>query len=798
MIRNYFKIAWRNLWKNKTFTVLNLGALSISLAVCLVIYFWINDELRYDTSGANADRVFRVALKLETEKQPVKEFAVTAPPLAPALIKDYPEIEKVVRITPDNPLISYREHNFFTNKFFYADSTFFEVFGYPLLKGDPHTVLNNINSVVITESLAQKYFGEKDPVGQIITMNDTVLLTVAGVAKNISLNNHFNFDIVCSMKLLELQLGPNGMSGWWNNNYYTYLLLKDPRDAVALNAKITDIIDRYNGKQNKELGLKGTHYLQAIKSIHLHSELRSELNPNGSIKSLRIFTWIAVFLLLVACINYINLTTATSFKRTKEIGMKKVSGASFAHLMTQFLSESILISFLALIMAVGLSIILLPLFNKVADTQIGPTVQFSLSFILRLLFYAIVLGVLSGSFPALYLSRIKPMATFRKTFLKTESSFSLRKVLVVFQFTITVVLIIATSVAIRQLRFMQTRDLGFDKEQVVNIPLRNQAESISKEFLKSEFVKSAGVIGATASSRAPGGRLANITVLPEGFSQQHTQTMGTLIVDFDFIDTYKLKMIAGRNFSKEHGTDSSGFILNETAVKDLGWNLQNAIGKKFNWGGGKDGKIIGVVRDFHFNSLQKKVQPLVMHIVPSWFWYENMSVRISGDNVKASVESIQKSWNNILPDHPFEYSFVDEDYNKQYKSELRLGRLSFMFSGLIIFISCMGLFGLTMVAVSQRIKEIGIRKVLGASVGGITALISKDFVKLVLIAVVIASPLAWWLMNKWLEDFAYKVAISWWIFILAGVIALAIALLTVSFQAVKAGIANPVKSLRTE
>jgi len=799
MIKNYFKIAWRNLWKNKTFTALNLSALTVSLAACLMIYFWISYERSYDRFGANANRVFRVALKLEIEKQPVKEFAVTAPPLMPALVKDFPEIESAVRITGDNPLIGYSQQNFFTDRFFYADTTFFKVFGFPLVKGDPNTLLSDINSAVITESIAKKLFGNKEPIGQLITMNDTTPLKISGVAKDLPLNNHFYFDIIVPLKLLETQSGPNSMSGWWNDNYYTYVLLKNAKDAAALDTKIAHIIDKYNGKQNKELGLKGTHYLQRLTDIHLHSDLRTELNPNGNIQSLRILAFIAFFLLLVACINYVNLTTATSFKRSKEIGIKKVTGATVFQLMTQLLTEAVVVSFISITLAIVLAISLMPMFNKLAGTHVNITTQVSLQFALGLLLFSILLGIAAGFFPSFYLSRIKPLITIRKTFLKPGSSFSLRKALVVFQFSITVTLIIATIIAFQQLRYMQTRDLGFTKDQVLNIPLRNQAEVIAKETLKNNFLAISGVSGTTSSSAVPGGRLANITVLPEGVPRERTQTMATLIVDYDFISTYNISIAAGRGFSREYGSDSSAFILNEAAVRELGWgDPQSAIGKGFNWGGGKEGKIIGVVKDFHFNSLQQNVQPMVMHILANWFWYGSISVRVPAADIKTVMQSVATEWNKTLPGHPFDYSFVDDDFNKQYKTEQQLSSLSASFSVLIIFISCLGLFGLTMVAVAQRTKEIGVRKVLGASVSGIAALLSKDFVKLVLIAIGIASPIAWWLMNKWLQDFAYKINVNWWVFVLAGIIALFIALVTVSYQSIKAAIANPVKSLRTE
>ena len=797
MIKNYSKIAWRNLWKNKIFTLLNLGGLTISLAACLIIFFWVVNELNYDTTGTNSNRVYRVALTLQAKGQPDKHFAVTAAPLAPVLVKDFPEIEKAVRFQPFSALIGYKNDHFFTNRFLFADSTFFDVFGFSLLKGNPHTALNGTNSVVISESLSKKYFGNEDPVGKIITCNDTILLNVTGVARDIPVTSHFYFEMVCSFKVLESE-GIDDVTSWWNDDYYTYILLKDRKAAVSLASPIANIMDKYNSKQNKAIGFKGLHFLQPLKSIHFYSDLRGELNPNGSIVTFRIFIAIALFLLIVACINYINLTTATSFKRAKEIGIRKVAGAALRQLVAQFLSESILITITALLLAIGLAQLTLPLFNQAAGTQVS--IHFSLKLLFALLGFTIALGMVAGIYPAFYLSQIRPVKVFKNITEKKGGLLSFRKVLVIFQFTLSVILIVATIVAVQQLHFMQSRNLGFDKEHVVAIPFRNQAESNAQEIIKKEFEKNSAVTLASSSSSTPGKRLSNIVILPEGGSMEHLQTMNTLVVDFDFIPTYKLDVVAGRAFSKDYSTDSSAFILNETAVKELGWTMaQSAIGKGFEWGLGKKGKIIGVVKDFNFNSLQQKVAPIVMHILKvTSGWYGYISVRINTEKEQQTIQYLQATWKKIFPDHPFEYFFVDEDYNKQYQTEQKISRLSILFSVLTIFISCLGLFGLVMVAVSQRTKEIGVRKVLGASVTGITALLSKDFLKLVAIAILIASPLSWWLMHEWLKDFAYHIEISWLVFLAAGIIAVFIALLTVSVRAIKAAVANPVKSLRTE
>jgi len=556
----------------------------------------------------------------------------------------------------------------------------------------------------------------------------------------------------------------------------------------------------FNGDDNRATGFTGLHFLQPLKDIHLHSDLRNEINPNGSITSLRIFIAIAIFLLLVACINYINLSTATSFKRAKEIGVRKVAGAALGQLIAQFLTESVLISITALLLAFGLAQVCLPLFNNIAQTNISFHANFSLRLVLSLIAFAVALGIIAGIYPAFYLSNIRPADVFKNVVRKKGSFLSLRKTLVVFQFTLSVILIVSTIIASQQLHYMQSQDLGFNKEQVVAIPLRNQTQSLAKEIIKKEFEKEPDVVMVTSSSLTPGKTLNNIVTLPEGVPRDQSQSMSTLVVDYDFINTYALQIAAGRGFSKNYGTDSSAFILNETAVKEIGWgDAKNAIGKSFEWGLGKKGRIIGVVKDFHYNSLQQKIMPVVMHIMPlNSGWYRYISARINTHDVQHAIRSLQNTWKKLLPDHPFEYFFVDEDYNKQYQTEQRLGNLSLVFSILTIFISCLGLFGLVMVAVTQRTKEIGVRKVLGASVTGITTLLSKDFLKLVGVAILIAFPVAWWLMNKWLADFAYRIQISWLVFLMAALVAILIALLTVSFQAIKAATSNPVRSLRTE
>src|SRR4030095_6986168 len=454
MFRNYFTIAWRNLLKQRTFTLLNLGGLTVSLAACMIIYFWVNDEMNYDRAARNADRVYRVGLTLQVKGQPDKQFAVTAAPLAPVLLKDFPEVEKAVRVEPYGALISYGNQKFFSDRFLLADAPFFEVFGYPLLKGNPTEVLKGTNSVVLSESTAKKYFGNEDPIGKIINCNDTIVLRVTGVAKDLPANNHFKMDLVCSMRAIEtVHFDDNDT--WWKDNYYTYLLLKNSHDASALDKKLTRIMDKYNGEQNKAIGLQGLHFLQALPDIHLKSNLNDEISPPGSMMAIRVFTAISIFLLVVACINYINLSTATAFRRAKEIGVRKVVGAGLGQLVAQFLGESLLLAIAALILAVGLTQIFLPMFNKMAGTDISLAAHFSPRIVILFFSFAICLGLLSGIYPAFHLSGIKPVAAVRRTGSARGELISLRRGLVVFQFMLSVILIVATIVALQQLKFMQ-------------------------------------------------------------------------------------------------------------------------------------------------------------------------------------------------------------------------------------------------------------------------------------------------------------------------------------------------------
>jgi putative ABC transport system permease protein len=797
MLKNYIRIAFRNARKNAGFTLLNLGGLTISLTACLMIFFWVSQEFSYDTAAANANRVCRVSLTLQSKGQPDKDFAATAGPLAPVLVKDFPEIEKAVRFESYSTNIGYNDRHYFTNELYFADSTFLDVFGYPMLKGDPHTALNGTNSIVITESTAHKYFGSADPIGKLVTCDDSIILKVTGVMKDLPPTTHMNVQALVSFNVL-LDNHMDNITEWWDDDYYTYILLKDPKSEKAVDQKIRHIMDTYNAKENKAMGINGLHFLQPLRDLHLRSNINDEINPPGSITALRIFIGIAIFLLLVACINYINLTTATSAKRAKEIGIRKVAGAQRWQLIGQFLSESIGITLLALALSIGLATTLLPLFNQLAGTRISAETYLSWRIGTRILGFILLLGTAAGLYPAIYLSGVKLVSVF-KIGKGRGGGLSLRKVLVVFQFTLSTILIVATIVCWQQLHFMQTRDLGFDQQQVVAIPLRTVKQTRLSQTLKQEMAKNPMLIDVATSSSIPGRQLNNIVTLPEGVPIDRQQSMFTLVADFDFFNTYKLKMASGRAFRKNMPTDSSAFVLNEAAVKEIGWTAQNALGKGFEWGLGKKGTVIGVVKDFHYKSLQEKIAPMVIHILPiNRDWYHFLSIRINTGDNKAALQAMQDAWKKILPGDDFDYRFVNEAYNKQYETQQRLGNLSVLFSMLTIFISCLGLFGLVMVAVAQRTKEIGVRKVLGASATGIATLLSTDFLRLIAVAIGIAIPVSGWGMSQWLNDFPYRISIQWWVFAIAALGLIAIALATISAQAIKAALANPVKSLRSE
>lgn len=804
MFKNYLKIALRNLTRHKGFNFINIAGLAVGMACCLFILLYVRDELSFDQFHQNADRIYRVTREIQSENRQVFRAAVSIAPLGPTLMKDEPSVEQAVRIRKFEHYVSREANRFYEDKFFYADNGFFELFTFPLLKGDPTTALAEPYSVVITDEIAQKYFGAEEPLGQTLAVNDTVQFKVTGVLASIPSQSHFTFDFLASFETLfsENQINTARQYFWWSFNTYTYVLLKENASQAALADQLYHFGDKYIADLQERFGSAQRFYLQPLNEIYLHSNLAWEFGQTGNIIYIYVFLIIAVLVLIIACINFINLSTARSVHRGREIGMRKTLGAYRGQLARQLLAESLLSAFIAMVFAVLLMEFFLPFFNTLSGKSLALNLFNDLTVLLSLAGIVLIAGLIAGSYPAFVLSGFKPILALGTSVARGMQSVQLRKILVIFQFAASIILIIATLVVSNQLAFMREQNLGFDKEQMIVIPIRNNADIRGRfEAIKSEFLKTPAVKGAASSSTVPAREIPSIVYRPEGAKENETQSINTMVVDYDFLATYNVQLAAGRAFSRDFATDAQeGFVINEAAVKNLDWGeADDAIGKQFTWGWpGKEGRIIGVVKDFHYNSLHKLVEPLVMHIQPSWLQY--LSLKVESGQIDRVLSELETTWQRLVPNRPFDYFFLDENFDRQYRSEEKLSGLFMVFAGLAIFVACLGLFSLAALIAEQRTKEVGVRKVFGATVANLIALLSKDFLKLVAIAAVIAWPLAGLVLNRWLQDFAYRIPLeqNWWVFALAGVLALAIALLTVSTQAIRAALANPVEALRYE
>ena len=809
MFKNYFKIAWRNLIKHKGISAINLFGLTVGLTSCLLITVYILNELSYDRYNKNAKNIYRVTRDFNNKEGVVSlRLSTVAPPFGYYLPTDFPEIQKMTRLLDDgiSPL-RYKEKLFNEKDVFFADENLFDVFTIKVLKGNPATALRDPFSIMLTEESAKKYFGDEDPMNKTIRYNNTFDLKVTGIYKRFPASAHLHPNMLLSFNTLKdaaVYGEENLRTNWGNNSFFTYLLLPPDYDPSNMVARFPAFVDKhmtgqeYVGNKPSELTKLG---LQKLTDIHLYSHTDYEAEPNSDISRVYIFAAIAFFILLIACINYMNLSTARSVLRAREIGIRKVIGAEKRELIFQFIGESVLITLIAIALAFGLLLLTLPWLNKISGLELSTEILSRWQIIVPLLLSPFLIGTLAGIYPAIFMSSFMPVKTL-KGFLRTGgSSISFRKVLVVVQFSISIILIITTMIVFQQLNFMQKKSLGFDKDHMVVIPYNN-ALNAKYESFHNDLLAAADVKNSCRTSRIPTGRLLDNmgAYVSNGDSMTPVTTdIKFVSVDYDFVPTYNIKMLAGRNFSREFGTDTSGYVLNQTAIKAVGWKSpQDAIGKDFKYGN-RNGKVIGVISDFHFESMHQQIEPMVfLMFPPAAAYFNNLSVKISGSNAAAALAAIEKTWKSYIPETPFEYTFLDENFDKLYQSEQRQGTIFTTFACIAIFIACLGLLGLSAFTISQRIKEIGVRKVLGADISGIVGLLSKDFLKLVLVAALISFPVAWYAMNNWLKDFAYRIHIQWWVFVLAAVAALVVALATVSFQAIKAALANPVKSLRTE
>jgi putative ABC transport system permease protein len=800
MWKNHIKMALRNANRHKGYTFLNVAGLAIGMAACLVIYFFIKNELSYDNFHVNADRIYRVAVDIKTGEGN-RMFAPTCGPLGPALKKDFPEVESTVRLwQQNNKLVKQGEENvFYEDNYYVVDPSIFDVFTLPLIKGDIKTALTRPYTLVIAEETAKKYFGEKNPIGKTLLVNDREF-EVTGVMQKLPSNSHLKFNLMTSFATLENESWfKNDIQNWHSTMYYTYIKVARNVNIVDFKKRIKTAADAYVGNLLKEWKVAYHYFLQPVKSIHLHSDLSHEAETPGNASNVYIFTVVAGLILLIASLNYINLTTAQSSNRAKEVGVRKVVGAAKAKIFNQFVLESLLLTALALVFALILVFATTPIFESLSNHTYHLRQIFTPQFILVLLGLTFLLGMMSAIYPALFLSSFRPIMVLKGKLNTGHKGSLLRKVLVICQFAISLVLIVGTIVVYKQLDFMKVQNLGFNKEQTLVLPIRGDVSIAERlEQIKDEFRGHSSVISVTASSSIPGKGVSNFatSLLREGDNKG--QSMYYLFVDDDFLKTYGIEMAAGRPFDKRKQTDAeSAFLINEKAVYAFGWaSPEEAIGKKMGAGFGRDGEIIGVYKDFHYRSLHAPIEPLVLAIVP---WrFNHISLRLHTTELSSAMAFVEQKWHKLFPQNPYEYSFLDEEFNKQYVTDERMGRTFLVFTGIAIFIACLGLFGLATFIARQRTKEIGIRKVLGASVAGIVGLLSKDFVKLVLIAILVATPIAWWATSMWLEDFAYRTNIQWWVFIVSGLSAVIIALFAVGWQAIRAAIADPVKSLREE
>ncbi len=799
MLKNYFKIALRNLWKNKAFSAINIFGLAIGIAACIIIMLFVTYEKSFD--GMHTGNIYRLdeVQKFEGMVEP-QNVALSMYPMGPTLTADFPEIKNFTRVRQGDLDLNYKEKRLFFPILF-VDSTFLQLFDFPVLNGDRNKILEKPNSIALTEESAKKLFGDDDPIGKTITkyVGDTIVFTVTGIMRDVPENSHLQFDGLASFSTIA---GPRNMENWGGNWLVTYLDLQKGTDIKTLEKKFPAYLKKYMTRRD---GWKFYElFLQPVADVHGGSTNITHDYVNYKKFDSRytyIFSIIALAILIIACINFMNLSTARSAERAREVGIRKTVGAERLQLAGQFIGESILLSLIALVIAIAIVKLALPGIAQLSQRELRlPLSDFPL--LLLILAGTVVVGIVAGLYPAGYLSSFQPIRVLKGAIQAGKSKSSFRNVLVVGQFTGAVLLIIGTVFAVRQLRYMQSKDPGFNRDQVIIIPL-NEVTSGKYSALKQELLANTAIQAVTGSGQRLGNNLHQSGMMFHGDGPARRLTSSQVVVDPDYLKLYKIPVIAGRNFTDDPNDNAKAYIVNETMAKELlkdqkTKTYESLIGKHYGFGGmDSAGFIAGVAKDFNFNSLHHKIETLSIFCQKDW-GYNEVSVRIKGSKAQGAIDHVAAAWKKVNPDQPFEYSFLDEHFKELYESDRAVSKVVGILAGLAILISCLGLFGLASYSAERRVKEIGIRKVLGASVQNITAMLSKDFARLVIISTLIAWPIAWFGVSRWLQDFAYRVPVSWWVFAMAAGVALMIALVTVSFQAIKAAIANPVKSLRTE
>jgi putative ABC transport system permease protein len=774
MLLNYLKIAIRHVLKNKVFSFVNISGLAVGMACCILILLWVKDELSYDRFHTNTHRLYRVVSCMDDTWTSASPWS-----LAPALKNDFPEIVKATRFNNRTMLVKYGDMNFNENVGL-VDPDFLEMFSFQLLKGVSKEPLVNVNSVIISKTAANKYFRNEEPVGKILTVDNTINLTVTGVIEDVPLNSSLQFDMLASVRLM----GEERIQTWYLETS-AYVLIQEHVLLDNLRSKIAGTTMKYDKRiENQTV----TNDLQPISHIHLYA-----LNDIGGILYVYLFSIVAAVVLIIACINFINLTTAISGQRAKEVGMRKVAGAGRMNLIRQFFGESLLMSFLAFFLSLILVVLLLPYFNILSEKHLSLDPRHDLSLILSLAIITVIAGLVSGCYPALLLSSLKPLNILNKSVSLGSKKLNLKRALIIFQFTVAIVLIICSTTMQRQMNYTQKKDLGFNRNHVIRITMIQEIRNQYDTF-KNELLQNPNVVNVTSATSIPTS-IGNINpVYWAGRGPDQYETMNFVAADYDYFETFEMRIIEGRSFSRMFPTDEQSYIVNQAAVRFM--KLNSPLGKLFSiWT--REGRIIGVVEDFHSRSLHDEIVPVVFTLTKNWS-HNHIFIRINPVDKQNSIKYVESVWKRFAVDYPFTYEFLDDIFQHQYLSDVRIATLSRYFTFLAVYISCLGLFGLASFMAEQRTKEIGIRKVLGASILHIIAIISKEFLYLIAIANIIAWPIAYYAMHRWLQNFAYKTNISYLTFFMSAAVVIAIALFTISYQSIKAAIANPIMSLRYE
>jgi putative ABC transport system permease protein len=811
MLAHYLKIAFRNATRRKAYSVINIAGLAVGMACCILILVYVLTETGYDRYHAKADRIYRIGTNLTLGGTPNAIASTNAPP-ALAMVEDYPEVVAEARFRPMGKRpVRYEDRHFYEERMLFADASVFEVFSFPMIRGNPDTALAQAGSIVLTEASAKKFFGDQDPMGKTLIVNTDMEYTVTGIVENVRHDSHFVFDMLCSLETLYDQ-NRELIESWFSPFiHYSYIVLHEGADYRELEKKLPAFVDKYIGEDAAAAGASIEYFLQPLTSIHLHSHLRHELAPNGDIAYVYTYGFIALSILLIACFNFMNLATARSSTRAKEVGVRKVLGANRGELVRQFLAESVLYSLASLVLALVLVHLASPYMgdllaaDSVATAEgVGAMAEHTLRLdytetpwlIPAFVGLALFIGLAAGSYPAFFLASFDPSRTMRGGWLGARGNTYFRRVLVTIQFAISVVLIIATGVVNQQLHHMKQIELGFDKDHVVVVPIMDRDVRASIPSMEDELMQLTGVIEVGAGSHAPGDRPSGGSYAPEGYPDGEAEMMDRMSIDETYLETLGMEIVAGRGFSKDFPADEEESILiNEAAVQKFGW--EDPVGKTIAFAGTDQSKtVVGVVKDFHFSSPHRVIAPIYIDRVTGRM--RQVLVKVEAERLAVTIEQLREKWSAFDPNRPFDYYFLDTAYDRQFRAEQNLGRLFASFTALAVFIACLGLFGIATFTTERRTKEIGIRKVLGSSVGGIVYVLSRELIVISLVANLIAWPAASYLMYRWLQEFPFHANLSVWNFVAAALLMAAVGFGTVAFLSIRAGLADPVRALRYE